>query len=118
MPKRFTIVDVFLALAFLSAAFWSFRSIDKSGGSSIRITINNRPYGKWTIAGVRDTVRLENGMTVEVGAEGARVLHSDCPRHICVHQGTISLPGQTIVCVPNRTVIQITGEEELDAVAQ
>ena len=34
---------------------------------------------------------------------------SDCPTQDCVHTGTISRSGQSIVCLPARIVIQLTG---------
>ncbi len=35
---------------------------------------------------------------------------SICPRKICSHTGWIRRPGETIICVPNRLVIRLTGE--------
>ena len=32
---------------------------------------------------------------------------ADCPNQICVHHGAISHTGETIVCLPNRVVIEI-----------
>lgn len=35
--------------------------------------------------------------------------HADCPTQDCVHTGRISRSGQSIVCLPARVVIQLTG---------
>lgn len=47
---------------------------------------------------------------------------SDCPEHLCVHAGRLSVPGQFAACLPNRLVLVIEaapGEEaEVDAVAR
>lgn len=52
------------------------------------------------------------------GAAGICVAVSDCPTQDCVHTGTISRSGQSIVCLPARIVIQLVGGSEpgLDAV--
>ena len=52
-----------------------------------------------------------NGYTLTVAAEGdgLRVSEADCPTQDCVHTGTISRSGQSIVCLPARIVIQLTG---------
>lgn len=54
--------------------------------------------------------------TVEISDKGIRMLSSPCPLKMCVHQGTITTPGQMIICIPNRIIIKIVGEKEVDAV--
>lgn len=44
------------------------------------------------------------------GAEaGLRVARSDCPTQDCVHTGTITRSGQSIVCLPARIIIRLEG---------
>jgi hypothetical protein len=66
-------------------------------------------------------VVLSNGaMVVEVKEGRIRVKESDCPRRICLHTGWIQHPGETIVCVPNKMVIEIEASgsaPSVDAVA-
>ena len=52
-----------------------------------------------------------NGYTLTVTADdgGLRVSEADCPTRDCVHTGVISRSGQSIVCLPARIVIQLTG---------
>ena len=55
-----------------------------------------------------------NGYTLVVdlrpdGETGVRVEHSDCPSQDCVHTGTITRSGQSIVCLPARIIIQLEG---------
>lgn len=53
-----------------------------------------------------------NGVTLTVAEEdgnGLRVSSSDCPTQDCVRTGTISRGGQSIVCLPARIIIQLTG---------
>lgn len=52
-----------------------------------------------------------NKMMIENGS--VRMLEADCPDQVCVHTAPISKPGQTIVCLPNRVVIEITGIGEV-----
>ena len=56
-----------------------------------------------------------NGYTLQVAAsgEGERgicVSVSDCPTQDCVHTGTITRAGQSIVCLPARISITLEGE--------
>ena len=47
--------------------------------------------------------------TVEISPGSVRVLDSPCPEKICVKTGSISRPGQTIACLPNRVFVVIRG---------
>lgn len=54
------------------------------------------------------------------GEMGLRVALSDCPTQDCVHTGTITRSGQSIVCLPARIIIRLEGGElgpgDVDAV--
>jgi len=56
--------------------------------------------------------------TVQVSGRTVRVAESDCPEQRCVRQGRISGAGQVIVCGPNRVVVRMAGQGELDAVTR
>lgn len=42
-----------------------------------------------------------------------------CPQEVCLRTGKISKPGESIVCLPNKTVIYIEGnsQDQLDDIA-
>lgn len=44
------------------------------------------------------------------------VIESTCPGGVCVSSGSISKAGKSIVCLPNRMEIRITGSDEVDVV--
>ena len=41
----------------------------------------------------------------------AWISEASCPDKLCVHQGTVSLENELIVCLPNRMTVRITGKE-------
>lgn len=55
-----------------------------------------------------------NVVTVKDGKIG--VTEADCPDHYCMDRGMIS-KGTQIVCLPNRLVITLTNQTEIDGVA-
>ena len=66
-----------------------------------------------------NAISILNGrMQIEVKGRRIRVVNSDCPQHICVNMGWIKYSGQTIVCAPNKVVIEVksTGSPLIDAV--
>lgn len=55
-----------------------------------------------------------NVVTVKDGKIG--VTEADCPDHYCMARGMINR-GAQIVCLPNRLVITLVGEPEIDGIA-
>lgn len=54
--------------------------------------------------------------TVTIRAGKVAITHSDCPGSDCVHSGWIDRAGTSIVCLPNRLELRITGENTVDMV--
>lgn len=77
---------------------------------------------------VEETYELSKDRVIEVN-HGTNVIEikngevdmieADCPDQLCVHQKAISSNNESIICLPNRVVVQITSydEAEYDAVA-
>lgn len=56
--------------------------------------------------------------TVEVEGARVRMLEAPCNGRICVNQGWIAHPGQSIVCIPGEILVRIEGAAPLDAVTR
>jgi hypothetical protein len=54
-------------------------------------------------------------MTIETRAGRIHILSSNCPHQLCTHSGWIDRPSQTLVCAPNRVIIEIKGTQKNDA---
>ena len=64
-------------------------------------------------------ISLLNGkILIEIKEKKIRVKKSDCPRQVCVNVGWVRFTGETIICVPYKTLIEIktTGAPLVDAV--
>ena len=55
---------------------------------------------------------------VEINGSRVRMLEAHCPGGLCVRQGWIERPGQSIVCIPGEILIRIEGTAPLDAVTR
>ena len=60
--------------------------------------------------------KYENTVVISGGA--VCVSHATCPGGDCVRSGEISRAGESIVCLPNRVEIRLSGEPELDAIVE
>lgn len=50
-----------------------------------------------------------NRLVIKDGA--VHMEEASCPDKVCIKQGTISETGQSIVCLPNRVIVTITGTD-------
>ncbi len=63
------------------------------------------------------TVQGELGqIKIEVNSGKVRVKESSCPLKICIREGWIDSTGGEIICVPNRVVVKVGEEQDVDAV--
>ena len=105
---------VVLAIVALAAAsaltVWPGRD---SGSLTAVVTADGEELDRFAPADLAAGPRTytHNGYTLTVTAEdgGLHVSEADCPTQDCVHTGTISRSGQSIVCLPARIIIQLTG---------
>ena len=54
--------------------------------------------------------------TMEIKDGQVSIIDADCPNKDCMKFGSISQTNQTIICLPNKVSIKISGESDLDAV--
>jgi hypothetical protein len=61
---------------------------------------------------------LKGKMLIQIKEGRIRVKESDCPRQICVNTGWIQYPGESVVCVPYKVLIEVksAGAPVVDAV--
>lgn len=55
---------------------------------------------------------------IEVQGRKIRVVDAHCKNRICVRQGWIDKPGESIICMPGQVVISIEGTAPVDAVTR
>lgn len=115
--------DIILAAALIVAgiAMSYILSFGQSAGSELIITCNGEKFGSYPLSENREIVveRNEhiNKITIKNGI--VSMSFSDCPGQDCVHQADISLSGETIVCLPNKVVLEISGgESEYDSISR
>lgn len=85
-------------------------AIIKVNGKEIdRVDINEDSNGK-TIP-----IETEYGYNLlEFSDKGVRSIEASCPDKLDVLQGYITQPGEMIVCLPNRLVVELCSESPVD----
>nr|WP_300002046.1 NusG domain II-containing protein [Tissierella sp.] len=112
----FVVVLTLISLGFIKKQALSdekkFISIQVNGEQVKKIIFDKSIIGK------KFAIESEYGYNlVEIGDEEVRVIEASCPDKVDVKQGFISKIGESIICLPNRMVIEIKGieqEEQID----
>ncbi|MBW4827274.1 MAG: NusG domain II-containing protein [Clostridiaceae bacterium] len=95
------------------------------GEKYILIQVDGKDYKKITfgpeVIGKKIPIKTEFGYNlIEIGDGKVRVIEADCPDQLDVKQGYIDSPGEVIVCLPNKLVVEIKGktkDEDIDYIS-
>lgn len=121
MERKIGKRDVLLLAAVLIAALilWGgYRMLHRGRGAEIKITVNKEVYGIYSLSEDREIPITVDGNvtnTLVIEDRKADMIAADCPDLLCVHQKAISIPGETIVCLPNKVVVEVIGSSEKEA---
>lgn len=107
----FSVIDgIVIAIAALCVCLLCIPLFTAESATALVITDN----------GVRREYALEDGtieldaLTVVIENGSVRVINSTCADGICEKSGAITRAGQRIICLPNKTVVELIGESDLD----
>lgn len=86
----------------------------------IRITVDGETYGEYSLLEDQE-IAIGDTNVCRIKDGEVRMVQADCPDQLCVHQNPVGEHGGTIVCLPNRVVIEAVQEgsqteDTLDAV--
>lgn len=87
----------------------------QSRGAQVVVMVDGVEYGSYPLDEDTEVPIVLDGTTKNllVIKDGeADMVEADCPDKLCVHQKAISKNHETIVCLPNKVVVEITGSEE------
>ena len=61
--------------------------------------------------------RINNDVRIKVKNKKIKVLKEDSPLHLCSKQGYISKSYESIICLPNKIVIKLENNSDIDVIA-
>ncbi len=102
-----------LIIAILGLAHVKYRS---GGTDTVVVIVDGKEIIRMPLAeDQRFSVDGPLGQTeIEVKDKRVRVIDSPCKRKICVQTGWIDKSYRTIICIPNRVVINLLGGDDKD----
>ncbi|MBO5009012.1 MAG: NusG domain II-containing protein [Clostridia bacterium] len=107
------------ALLLMSSAY--IISISRSPAEVVRIYQDGELVREINLSEISEPYTIDMGTNqIEADASGVRMLSADCPDKLCVKQGSISKAGESIICLPNKIIIEFEGNDygNVDAVTR
>lgn len=115
--------DVFMIIIIcLVAAILIFLFNGENSGDYVKVTRYGEELGEYPldIPHIEDIKNSDGIIINKLEIYGGKVgmIYADCPDKICLKQGEISFSNQTIVCLPNGVVIEVSKSraDEYDAI--
>ncbi len=90
-----------------------YKSSSTSNGEAV-VFVDGKETGRYPL-NVDTEVRIEgvNGYNYLIIRSGkAWIEEADCPDKICIYHGKIHKNGETLVCLPNKVVVEVQNGEE------
>ncbi|GAA0340060.1 NusG domain II-containing protein [Oceanobacillus sp. FSL W7-1293] len=123
-PWDVILVILLVLLSFLPVGIFVLQQSQYAEEDSVNvavITVDNEIVEEIQLTGNTETREIEieisdhDNNIIEVDNERIHIKSATCSDQICVRTGYISRPGQTIVCLPHKLVVEIqsdSGETE------
>lgn len=122
MTRTDKAIFIFSVLLSLVLILFSNSVFKTDGRKTVIIEVDGEIYAKYDLDSEKEAKSLEintkygyNNVVIENGS--VFVTDASCPDKLEVKEGGISKTGEMLVCLPNRVVIRIAGESEVDFVA-
>lgn len=116
MIKRYK-KDIILIAAILGIALLVFVlfQVTKKPGKYVIITQNGKEIAKYALNENREipiSYQEDQFNILVIQDQKAYISEASCPDKLCVRQRSISKINETLVCLPNKMVVKVVGDEQ------
>lgn len=116
--KKNDLILVAVILVLAGIGFLTYTNLGRQAAGIVKVTVDGELFGTYSLEKeLNIQINDTNHLIIKDGQ--VDMIEADCPDQICVDHKTISRNKETIVCLPNKVVVEIVGGEgaEIDAVA-
>ena len=110
---------ILLVILIAGAAFGIHEFAGGTGADVVTVKVDGKVTATYPLDKDRK-IEINGGTNVLTIKNGeAKMIDADCPDQLCVHQKAVSKNHESIICLPNKVVVEVNGskESEFDAVA-
>lgn len=108
-------IIVILVLVLLATLLIVFHNISSNDTEKATIQTDSKTY-VYNLSENKSFNIESNGITylIEIKDGKIGVLDSSCPSGVCIHTGSISRNGESIICIPGKLIIKIVSGGDCD----
>ena len=105
--------DLIVVAAVLAAAAALWLIPGRIQGTTAEIVCGKEVVETIDLSAVKEAydITLDNGVIIRVEPGAIYFAASGCANQLCVHTGKLNKAGQSAACLPNKTLIRITGKD-------
>ena len=106
------VADLILVVTLLVVTLFVFLIIElsRSDGAYAVVSVDGEEFGRYSLD-VDGEYDIGGTNTLVIKDGEAYMTYASCPDELCVKTGKKSKSGQTIVCLPNRVMVEIIGAD-------
>ena len=103
-----------ISIVVFALVLWTGMYLVRQGHyGSIRITVNGEEYGTYSLS-KDQVISIGDTNVCEIKNGEVKMTEADYPDHLCMKQKAVDSTGGTIVCLPNKVVIEGEKGESLN----
>ncbi|SKA64401.1 hypothetical protein SAMN02745111_00959 [Eubacterium uniforme] len=108
----------------VAVALFLFLKFSANDGEQVIVKVDKKEIARYDLNTDREVIidGKDGGKNTLVIKDGkAYIKDATCPDKLCEHQGKIHMVGQSLICLPNRVVIEIVDDdkdEEFDGISK
>lgn len=116
MIKKWDVLLILVLLALSCIPLAVFHQTVHTGSVYADISIDGSLYKRVPLTAHRghEEIEINNQYghnTIIIEDETICITESDCPDQLCVHMGKAAKPGENIVCLPHKLIIEIKSSD-------
>lgn len=115
--KDWVLIAIIIVVAGL--AFFLHNLLGVKGANCVVVKVDGKIEGTYSL-GEDQEISINGGTnTLVIKNNRAKMKEADCPDQLCVNQKAISKNNESIICLPNKVVVEVESSEnsEFDAVS-
>ena len=115
--KDWVLIAIIIVVAGL--AFFLHNLLGAKGAKCVVVKVDGKIEGTYSL-GEDQEISINGGTnTLVIKNNRAKMKEADCPDQLCVNQKAISKNNESIICLPNKVVVEVESSEnsEFDAVS-
>lgn len=111
----FVIIVVLIIFSFIPHFIYSNLVSENNKNLYATIKINGKVYNTIDLPITSEkklpiSTKYGNNLII-INNDEVKIIDADCKDELCIKQGSISKVGKTLICLPNKLIIEIKGDE-------